>query len=123
MSSPLRSRRVLLVEDQALVAMELEHLLADAGAVVVASCATAGDAQRAARDQAIDLALLDVRLRGGTSYALATELRARGVHCVFLTGYSELPDLPEALADLPTVLKPVSFPALEQVVAGLPARS
>ena len=59
---PLAGRRILVVEDEALVAMDLEMILSDAGAEVVGPCLRLARALQFARGSGLDGALLDVRL-------------------------------------------------------------
>ncbi len=80
-------KRVLVVEDEPLVAMLVEDLLEDFGCTTVASVGTAGEAEHLARDIVIDFALLDVNLGGEMSFGVADVLNLRGVPFAFLTGY------------------------------------
>ena len=85
--------RVLLVEDDGLVAMTLEDLLQDLGCEVAFSGAGVPETLRwlEAGGNA-DAALLDVNLGGEPVYAVAEALAARGVPFAFCTGYAETPD-------------------------------
>ena len=100
--------RVILVEDEPLVAMMMEDLLADLGCEVTGSFGSLDAALYwlAGQEQLPDGALLDVNLGGGeTVFPLAEALRARGVPFIFATGYGALPsgDYP----DTPLIHKPV----------------
>ena len=101
-----RPCRVLVVEDEVIVAMMIEDMLADLGFEVVGP---ALDLQRAlplAQGAAIDLALLDVNLgRGCQSFPVADILRERGVPFLFATGYGTA-GLSEAYAGCLTLRKP-----------------
>lgn len=92
--------RILLVEDESLVALAMEDMLADLGCEVVASFAALGPALAwfAGRASALDGALLDVNLGGELVFPLAEALAAHGVPFVFATAYSALPEarFPEA---------------------------
>lgn len=106
MSQPLSARRVLLVEDEALVAMLLETILEDMGCVPVGPAGTVEDGLAMAADPApLDAALLDVNVAGRLVFPIAEVLRARGVPVVFSTGYGE-GGLPDAWRGHPTVQKP-----------------
>ncbi len=83
----LAGRRVLLVEDEVLVAMLLEDVLRDAGCAVVGPVGRLSDAVAAARDEQIDAALLDVNLAGQKVFPAAAILAGRGVPFLLLTGY------------------------------------
>ena len=102
-------RRVLVAEDEALIAMEVEAALRRAGWEVVGPVARAEEAARlAAGERPLDAAVLDVGLGDATVFAAADALAARGVPLVFLTGYGP-GILPERLRGRPVLRKP--FPA------------
>ena len=109
----LRGARVLLVEDETLLAMEtLEHLQA-AGATVVGPANTLEQALSLAGSETFDCAVLDVNLGGRTVEPLAFLLRRRGVPFVLVTGY-ETPDI-----EAPVVLsKPVDHAELMAALSG-----
>jgi DNA-binding NarL/FixJ family response regulator len=83
--------RVLVVEDEALIAMELESILEQQGHEVVDAVATEADAIAAARLTRPDLVLMDVRLaRGGDGVATAIRLRRElGIRSIFITAQSD----------------------------------
>ncbi|MBO1073475.1 PAS domain-containing protein [Roseomonas marmotae] len=89
---PLAGRRVLVVEDEALIAAEIGAVLRSAGCCVLGPAATVEQAMRLAETSAIDLAVLDVNLGGQASFPVADLLARRGVPVVFATGYGDLPD-------------------------------
>jgi CheY-like chemotaxis protein len=79
--------RVLVVEDEALVALGLENMLINLGHDLVAMVAGLSKALVVARVEALDLGILDVNIRGQESYAVADVLAARGIPVIFATGY------------------------------------
>lgn len=83
----LAGRRVLIVEDEFYLADDLRRELTDQGAKVAGPVNTL-DRARALTEQPIDLAVLDVNLKGEMIFPLADELRERGVPFVFTTGYA-----------------------------------
>ena len=86
----LEGRRVLLVEDEAMIAMLLEDMLADLGCLVVGPAYAINEAMEfAASAEAIDVAILDVNLAGKPVFEVADALRARKVPLIFSTGYGE----------------------------------
>ena len=88
----LRGRRVLVAEDEPLVALEIEEALRDSGCEVVGPAATLDAALRlAGREARLDAAVLDVNLGGQAAFPAADLLVRRGVPVVFATGYGELP--------------------------------
>ena len=113
--------RVMLVEDEPLVSMMMQDLLADLGCEVAAFGALAPAlAWLSRQDRLPDGAVLDVNLGGGeTVFPLAEALRARGVPFVFATGYGVLPS--DGYPDTPLLSKPVDPDQLLPVVRGFAA--
>ena len=112
MSQPLSARRVLLVEDEALVAMLLETILEDMGCIPVGPAASVEDGLVMANDaESLDAALLDVNVAGRQVFPIAEALKTRGVPFVFSTGYGES-GLPDAWRGHPTVQKPFTESAI-----------
>lgn len=87
---PLQSLRILVADDEFLIAVCIEEALGNAGAEVV-TVATLSAALKSATDELLSAALLDVRLGRQTTETVADLLAARGVPFVFYTG-QELPD-------------------------------
>ena len=118
----LTGKRVLLVEDEALVAMLVEDMLADEGCEVAATASRLGDALALAADTSllIDIAILDVNLAGEPVFAVAEALARRGVPFAFATGYGA-GGLPESWRNRPTLQKPFTaadvHAVLKQIVA------
>ena len=110
--------RVLVVEDESLLAETLCDLLQDAGLEPVGPAATVAAALRLIEQGRIDAALLDIRLKRETSFPVAHCLRQRGIPWVFLTSYQQH-QLPEDLADAMVIEKPFSPPALVEIVRRL----
>ena len=89
-STFLQGRRVLVVEDEMMIAMLVEDMLSDLGCAVVGPAHGLEAALELARgDELIDAALLDVNLGGQPVFAVADALRAKGVPAIFSTGYGE----------------------------------
>lgn len=82
--------RILLVEDEMMVAMLVEDILVDDGHTVIGPLAHLDKAVAAARHEALDLAILDVNINGGEVYPVAEVLAARGIPFAFATGYGAL---------------------------------
>lgn len=98
--------KILIAEDEVLAAMELESLVMELGHDVSAVVPQPERIVPAAERCSPDIALLDVNLRGGRSYAAAQILAARGIAIIFVTGYGALADMPEDLSDAPRLEKP-----------------
>jgi DNA-binding response OmpR family regulator len=86
-AGPLAGRRVLVVEDEALVAMLVEDILLDAGAEVVGPAATAAEALALLAASLPDLAVVDVNLGTHTSEPVTAALTVRRVPFLIATGY------------------------------------
>jgi PAS domain S-box-containing protein len=108
--------RVLLVEDEALVAMLMQELLTNLGCSVVGPCTTMTAALAAAKDETVDLALLDVNLGAELVYPVADLLASRGAPIVFLTGYDS-DHVDERFRNAMVLQKPVDLEALQTTLA------
>ena len=113
----LKGRRVLIVEDAVLLALELETGLSDAGALVIGPAYELEEAL-ALLDQPIDAAVLDANLNGQSVMPVAQALTERGVPFIFATGYG---DTGAALAgfNAPIVRKPYDVGQVAQAVSDL----
>ncbi|MGE0597164.1 MAG: response regulator [Hyphomonadaceae bacterium] len=107
---------VLVVEDEALVAMLVEDMLAELGHKTVAVVGRLDQALRAVEEGAFDLAVLDVNLGGGQlSYPIAEKIVARGVPFLFATGYG-VAGLSRDWAHVPTIQKPFQLDDLARAI-------
>jgi DNA-binding response OmpR family regulator len=103
---PSRKPSVLLVEDEFLIAMDLEHLLRQHGYRVLGPAATVAAALRLLDGEEPDVALLDVNLRGEMVTPVAEALRARGMPFVLASAYDGAQLEAMNLAGAPNVGKP-----------------
>jgi CheY-like chemotaxis protein len=110
-----RSARILVVEDEYLLAEALADALTALGAQVVGPVAGLAEALDLAADAAIDGAVLDINLRGEMVFPLADALAARGVPYLFATGYGH-ETIPQRYQDVPTLSKPVDAQALKPLL-------
>jgi CheY-like chemotaxis protein len=117
MASPSPKRRILIVEDEALVALQLEDMLAELGHEVAASCARLDEAVATARTVACDVAVLDINLSGQKSFPVAEALKSRGLPFFFATGYGAS-ILPPGLVGTRVLHKPYSLEDLEAALLG-----
>ena len=116
MSQALTGRRVLVVEDESLVAMLLETILEDMGCTTVGPAANIDDGLAlVADDEHLDAALLDVNVAGRHVFPVAEALKARGVPFVFSTGYGE-GGLPEEWRGQATIQKPFTEAAVRDAL-------
>ena len=126
-SMSLAGARVLVVEDEPLIQMMLEDMLADFGCAEVAAVGNAHDAEALLEGKRVDVVILDIHLSSSTSYALAATLTERDIPFVFATG-SGSDELPREFRHVPTIIKPYSAETLEATLtsvlrASLPATS
>lgn len=94
MDKLLSGRRVLVVEDEMMVLMNIELMLGDLGCKDVSAAATVNQAVAMIDAQVFDAAMLDVNLNGDKSFAVADMLAAHGIPFMFSTGYG-----PQGVAD------------------------
>jgi len=103
----LAGRRILLVEDDFIIADDFAATFVAAGAEVVGPAATPGKAlELIERTERLDGAVLDINLQGDLVYAVVDALQARGVPVIFASGYDRAA-IPERYADIPFCEKPV----------------
>jgi DNA-binding response OmpR family regulator len=110
--------RVLVVEDESLLAETLCDLMQDAGCEPIGPAATVAAALRLIDQGSIDVAVLDIRLLSEMSFPVAYALRRRGIPLLFLTSYEQR-RLPKDLGDAIVVEKPFSAPLLIEIVRRL----
>lgn len=104
---PLAGLRLLLVEDEALVAMELEELICGLGAETVGPFARVADALDALTREQVHGGVLDVRLDGETTFAIADVLLRAASPIVFVTG--AVGSIPERYRQVPRLQKPFDY--------------
>lgn len=86
MTSPM-GKRVLIVEDEVLVALYMEDIIVDMGHLVIGPAITFDDAMEHARSSDFDFAVIDMNLAGTLSFPVADLLWHRGIPFIFATGY------------------------------------
>jgi CheY-like chemotaxis protein len=111
----LQGLSILVVEDEALVAVMVEDMLVDLGARVVGPASTLTQGIALAATAALDAAVLDVTVRGEPVTHLADVLRRSGVPMVFATGYGEAPEGQHQ--DVPVLEKPYTREDLHKALA------
>jgi CheY-like chemotaxis protein len=107
--------RVFLVEDEDLISMLTEDMLADLGYDVAATAADLESGLSAAASDSFDVAVLDINLHGSASYPIAEVLEGRGIPFVFVSGYIGKGIDPRFIA-APTLQKPFTAEALGAVL-------
>ena len=112
----LQGMRVFLVEDEGLVAMSVEDMLADLGWTVAAQASSLPEALEKARAGGFQVALLDVSLHGKKVFPVAQFLSDHGIPFAFASGYGR-EELPEAFRTRPVVPKPFELDELSAALA------
>jgi PAS domain S-box-containing protein len=106
--------RVLLVEDEALVAMMIQESLVEFGYTVIGPVSSASAALAAAREGHFDAAVLDINLGDGLVYTVAEILAKRGVQFVFVTGY-DADSVDARFSGIPILQKPIEREMLHRI--------
>lgn len=110
----LKGLRALVLEDEAVVALDLEEALLDLGIEEVVVAYSLADVDAGA---AFDLVILDIALAGRSTLGFAASLSARGVPFVFATGRHDVARMLAGLAAAPTVGMPFSSAALAGAIS------
>ena len=115
-NSPLRDRRILIVEDEYLIAMSLQDALESAGSIVLGPAPSVDKAIKTIESEPhIDAAILDVNLGGVLAYPVADMLIARKIPFVFTSGYEDNV-LRSRYAQIKNCPKPYMFQAIEEAL-------
>jgi len=107
--------RVLLVEDEIMIALLLEEELAALDCQVIGPIGRLDKALEIAQREAVDVGILDVNINGNEVYPVAEVLAARGIPFVFVTGYGRQ-GLRAPYRDSPTLQKPFQFHDLQRAI-------
>ena len=122
MDKLLSGRSVLVIEDEMLILMMIEDMLADLGCESVAVASKVGPAISLIEGQEFDTAMLDMNLNGIESYPIADALAARDVPYFFSTGNS-LTDMKDGYRDQDVLKKPFTFEQLSDMLSRSLVRS
>jgi len=120
---PLSGLRVLVLEDEFLIAMDVEQLCRDSGASDVSILRTLGDLDgHADGNLPFDVAVVDVMLSGNSTLGFARELYRRGKPFIFASGYTEVNDIQRNFPGVPLIAKPYVGDALVSAIAAAAKR-
>lgn len=117
MSAAKLDGAVLVLEDNMIIALDLEDMLKALGAREVVTAGRVDDALAALSERRFDLALLDVNIDGATCAPVAERLAEQGTTFLFSTGYSQRHELSDAYPDIVTLEKPVTTDMLGKAIA------
>jgi len=118
MNKLLSGRRILVVEDEMLIALMIEDMLADLGCESITAAATVDQALALIEAQVFDAAMLDVNLKGDNSRPVADALATRGIPFFFSTGNGGHHTM-NGYEDRAILRKPFIFEGLVAIFAGL----
>jgi DNA-binding NtrC family response regulator len=113
--SILANRRVLLAEDEGLIALDVEAMLQGFGCEVVGPLSDLEDILLAIQAQPLDGALLDVNLRGRQVFDILPQFINRNIPVVLTSGYDDASLFPHAFRELPRISKPFDQNTLHRV--------
>lgn len=116
------AKRILLVEDEFFIALEIERILVELGYQVSAIVPDLGGALSALAEGGFDAAVLDINLRGEEVYPVADKLQELGIPFLFATGYGDA-NIPPRYRDLPRLQKPFDARVLSDVMRNILASS
>lgn len=122
MSDSVARFKVLVVEDEPLIGMDIEDAVAELGHAVVGPIAELDEALELAANAPIGCAIIDINIQGGRSYPVADTLLKRGLPLLLLTGYGAH-TLPERLHDAARLAKPFTGAQLDKEIRDLFARA
>jgi CheY-like chemotaxis protein len=114
-ATTLTGKRILLVEDESIIAMLFEDMLTDSGCEIVGVASDLNSALEKISTLEFDAAILDVNLKGKPSFPAAEALGKRGIGYVFATGYGGQ-GIPPEYRDVPRLDKPFQHAALETAI-------
>jgi len=111
-------KRVLIVEDEAMISMMIEDMVLDFGSEIVGPAARLDHALTLALQAEIDIGILDINVDGTVVFPVADVLRFRGIPFIFATGY-DFRSLPERFRGSPTLSKPFSYENFAELLRSL----
>jgi DNA-binding response OmpR family regulator len=111
--------RVLVLEDEALIAMQVEDALSAVGCLVVGPATRIPEAFDLIYAAEIDAALLDINVAGERSFAVADILASKGIAFAFVTGFDAASTVPARFQGAPVIAKPFETAKLTAIVERL----
>jgi CheY-like chemotaxis protein len=113
--SPLVNRRILVAEDEALIAIGIESMLQSFGCEVVGPVSEVREILQVIEAEPLDGALLDVNLRGRQVFETLPDIIRRGIPVMLSSGYDDATLFPAAFRDLPRISKPFDEATLRRM--------
>jgi DNA-binding NtrC family response regulator len=112
---PLAGRRVLVAEDEGLIALELERMLVDFGCDVVGPVASVEGVLEKAESGGFDGAVLDINLRGRQIFEILPKLQRLGLRLIITSGYDDVTLFPPPFRAVPRIPKPFDQRELRRI--------
>ena len=116
-SSPddIRGLRILIAEDEAMIALDLESFLQDLGCEIIGPVANVEDLVQEFETHRPDGALLDINLRGKQVFAVLPRLIEQGLPVIITSGYDDMTLIPQDFRTLPRISKPFNQTTLREL--------
>jgi DNA-binding NtrC family response regulator len=111
----IRGRRILIAEDEAMIALDLESMLQDLGCEIIGPVANVEDLVQQFETHHPDGALLDINLRGKQVFAVLPRLLEQGLPVIITSGYDDIALIPQDFRALPRISKPFNQTALREL--------
>jgi DNA-binding NtrC family response regulator len=111
----IRGRRILIAEDEAMIALDLESVLEDLGCEIIGPVANVEDIVQQCEAHHPDGALLDINLRGKQVFAVLPQLIQQGLPVIITSGYDDVTLIPQDFRGLPRISKPFNQTALREL--------
>jgi DNA-binding LytR/AlgR family response regulator len=113
--NPLAGLRILLAEDEGLIALELERILCDLGCEVIGPVASVDAVLENVQHGAFDGALLDINLRGRRIFEIIPVLQELGLRLIITSGYDDVTLFPAQFRAVPRIAKPFGEKELQRI--------
>lgn len=120
---PLAGQRILLAEDEGLIALELERMLQDFGCDVVGPLASVDEVLESAQRGGLDGAMLDINLRGHRIFEILPALQKLGLRLIITSGYDDDTLFPAPFRAMPRIAKPYDQRELRRICERVFAKS
>ena len=112
---PLAGRRILLAEDESLIALDVKQMLEDFGCDLVGPVASVDEVLEYVQRESLDGAVLDVNLRGRQIFEILPDLQELGIRFILASGYDDVTLFPAPFRAMPRIAKPFDERELRRI--------